>query len=357
MSKSSLDNLEEKALELLKKYPLCDSCLGRCFAKLGYRFENKERGKAIKTYLTLELDRRIKDHELEDLNEIKELLFNMGEDYSGIFEIYFSGEKFQERSCYICNSEIEEIKEDFFKKALDFLKKQGKVKYVLGVKLSEQISRIENEFVFTNGLIYYESIRNEIKREVGKMLAKEGYEPCMDRPDVVIIYDLGTRSIYTISKKYKTLYLYSRLSRRIPISSWYAKDSLEEEFSGKEILVPFTEPSEVRILDEYPIIISDEDRDKIEVKGYFLRKVGKIAGREISSIMTSRPEKRIYSVLLYSKEEIGENVLNNIRLLTIEARDFKELKEKLESIHGEIISIDLIQSEGKHKILENKVTL
>ncbi len=356
MSKSSLDNLEEKALELLKRYPLCDSCLGRCFAKLGYKFENKERGKAIKTYLALELDRRIKDHELEDINEIKEILFNMGKDYSGIFEIYFSGEKFQERPCYICNSEIDKIKEDFFKKALDFLKKNGKIKYVLGVKLSEQLSGIENEFVFNNGLIYYESIRNEIKREVGKMLVKEGYEPCIDNPDVVIIYDLGIRNIYTISKKYKTLYLYSRLSRRIPISSWYAKDSLEEEFEGKEILVPFTEPSEVRILDEYPIIISDEDRDSIEIKGYFLRKIGKIAGREISAIMTSKPEKRVYSVLFYSKEEIGEKVVGNIRLLTIEAKDFKDLKKKLENIQGEIISIDLIQSEGKYKILENKVT-
>ncbi|MEM4139481.1 MAG: pseudouridylate synthase, partial [Sulfolobaceae archaeon] len=38
-----------KALELLSKYPLCDSCLGRCFARLGYGLENKERGKAIKT--------------------------------------------------------------------------------------------------------------------------------------------------------------------------------------------------------------------------------------------------------------------------------------------------------------------
>jgi len=356
MSKNSLDNLEEKALELLKKYPLCDSCLGRCFAKLGYRFANKERGKAIKTYLVLELDRKIKDHELEDLNEIKEILFNMGKEYSGIFEIYFSNEKFQERTCYICNSEIEEIKEDFFKKALDFLKKRGKVKYVLGVKLSEQLSRLENEFIFSNGLIYYESIRNEIKREVGKMLAKEGYEPCIENPDIDIIYDLGTRSIYTISKKYKTLYLYSRLSRRVPISSWYGKDSLEEEFNGKEILVPFTEPSEVRILDEYPLIISDEDREEIEAKGYFMRKIGKIAGREISAIMTAKPEKRIYSVLIYSKEEIGERVLGNIRLLTVEARDFKELKEKLKDIKGEIISIDLIESEGKHKILENKLT-
>ena len=44
----------EKALSMLNKYPLCDHCLGRQFALLGYSIENNDRGKALKLGLTLQ---------------------------------------------------------------------------------------------------------------------------------------------------------------------------------------------------------------------------------------------------------------------------------------------------------------
>ena len=44
----------EKAFEMLSKYPLCDHCLGRQFALLGYSMENNVRGKALKVSLTMQ---------------------------------------------------------------------------------------------------------------------------------------------------------------------------------------------------------------------------------------------------------------------------------------------------------------
>ena len=44
----------EKTLTMLRKHPLCDNCLGRQFALLGYSIENKERGKALKLSLILQ---------------------------------------------------------------------------------------------------------------------------------------------------------------------------------------------------------------------------------------------------------------------------------------------------------------
>ncbi len=41
----------EKSLQILREYPLCDSCLGRLYAQMGYAVENWERGAAIKTLL------------------------------------------------------------------------------------------------------------------------------------------------------------------------------------------------------------------------------------------------------------------------------------------------------------------
>lgn len=357
--KNFSDSILAKAFELLSKYPLCNSCLGRCFARLGYKLTNEERGKAIKISLILELDRKIKDHELSELNEIREVLYNIGRQYAGIYDIYFAEGEFQERPCYICNSEIEAIKKDFFEKTLSLLKKisesNGKINYVLGVKLSERLKEIENNFVFQNGLVYYESIRNEIKREVGKMLSKEGYPPSIENADLEIVYDIDTRTIYTVSKKFKNLYVYNRLSRKVPISSWYSTNSLENSL-GAKIIVPFIEPSDVRILDEYPIIL-EKDNDIIEVRGYFMRKIGQISKREIAFLMTTKPTKRTYKVLFYSKNENkdAEKIYDNIYQVFIEAKNFQELKEKLNQIQGEIISIDLVSSEGKHKNFETKL--
>ncbi|ARM76595.1 pseudouridylate synthase [Acidianus manzaensis] len=362
MKNYSADNFLDKAYDLLSKYPLCDSCLGRCFARLGYKLENKERGKAIKISLILYLDKKIKDHQLEDLSQIKDILYNIGKDYSGIHEIYFTSEEFQQRTCYLCNSEIEEIKEDFYKKALTLLKKlseenKKEIKYVLGVKLSDQIKELEKNFVFENGLIYYESMRNEIKREVGKQLANNGYSPGIDNPDIEIVYDLDTKNIYTISKKTRILYVYNRLSRRVTLSSWYSDNSLENSINA-QIMIPFTEPSEVRILDEYPIIL-DIDKEKIQTKGYFMKKIHEISGREISFIMSTKPIKRTYKILYYSETEQkdSERIYNNIYQKIINAENFEDLKNKLKDINGEIISIDLISSEGKHKNLETKLNL
>ena len=48
----------ELARALLKRYSLCDYCLGRQFATLGHGLTNSERGKAIKLLLVLEGSRR-----------------------------------------------------------------------------------------------------------------------------------------------------------------------------------------------------------------------------------------------------------------------------------------------------------
>jgi Predicted pseudouridylate synthase len=55
------------------------------------------------------------------------------------------------------------------------------------------------------------------------MLSKGGFEPQMDSPEVELIYDMESRAVITLRKNHKYLYYYVRLSRGIPISSWYSK--------------------------------------------------------------------------------------------------------------------------------------
>ena len=48
----------EKTHEMLEAHPLCDHCLGRQFALLGYGLDDQQRGKTLKLLLTM------KNHQL-----------------------------------------------------------------------------------------------------------------------------------------------------------------------------------------------------------------------------------------------------------------------------------------------------
>ena len=43
----------EKSRRMLREYALCDHCLGRQFALLGYGLDDRKRGEAIKILLTM----------------------------------------------------------------------------------------------------------------------------------------------------------------------------------------------------------------------------------------------------------------------------------------------------------------
>ena len=63
----------EKAFEILSKYPLCDHCLGRQFALLGYSMENNVRGKALKVSLTMQASELNAEKKPEGIKRLKVL--------------------------------------------------------------------------------------------------------------------------------------------------------------------------------------------------------------------------------------------------------------------------------------------
>ncbi len=353
MESFSLSNdVLNKALQLLKKYSLCDSCLGRCFAKLGTGLTNAERGKAIKISLILQLDYLIKEHKIKDLNEVKEILLNMKETAEEFYKLYFTDEDFKSRECYICADQLDELKNDFLKKSLEVLK-SGKTKsYILGVKLSDYLKMKENKFVEENNLIYYESIKNEIKREVGKKLASLGFPPEMDNPEMEVLYDISSRTVITEAQHKYYLYFFNRIRRNVPLVNWYSKDgkSLENAIQVMPTTY-FSEPSEVRIFDEYYILLKDYDKDYVDLPiGYVMKKGGVVSKKEREALLQIKPSSRTYRVVVYSpqNEPAGGNKLaGNFYELIISAKNYAELKEKLKDY--QVLAIDLIDSRGKHK--------
>jgi hypothetical protein len=66
----------ERAMQMLHAHALCDHCLGRQFASLGYNIENKERGKSVKLSLTLQASVLAQLENAEGLRSLKVLAVN-----------------------------------------------------------------------------------------------------------------------------------------------------------------------------------------------------------------------------------------------------------------------------------------
>jgi tRNA pseudouridine synthase 10 len=159
----------DKAIEVLSKYPLCDRCLGRLFARLGYGWTNKERGDAIKRLVVMRFHERI----LKNDPEAKELFIkiapNIGEQASGLYKL-LTGKELEIRRCYICGNRLDEFIKEKAKEALTLLKAYDIDKFVVGVKVEKDIIEAEESLRREFGLEYGESIKSEIRREIGKMI-------------------------------------------------------------------------------------------------------------------------------------------------------------------------------------------
>ncbi len=165
----------------LASYKLCDSCLGRQFAKVEHGITNEERGK-----------------------KIRELLGMEPVDY---------------KECWLCQGLMAET-EKFADMVIEALKDYEFNTFLVGCKVDEEILDRENKIATP----YAESIKREINREVGKMVAKKVDKPAeFVHPDIVAIvntiYDfveLDVRPVYIYGR-------YRKLVRGIPQTKWYCR--------------------------------------------------------------------------------------------------------------------------------------
>ncbi|MCK4474288.1 hypothetical protein KAU30_00490, partial [Candidatus Bathyarchaeota archaeon] len=162
----------EKALRMLEKYPLCDHCLGRQFALLSHGMKNCERGKCIKTVLTLQAHALSGGKEgIETLKVLaangfsetaKEILHKMKKRISA---------KTLPRACFLCEDRFKCIK-DLAERAVNELKNCEYRNFLVGVELPVAVEEREDEFKAEFEVSYGESMRNEFGRAIGKKIAE-----------------------------------------------------------------------------------------------------------------------------------------------------------------------------------------
>ncbi len=215
------ENIIDKAMKILEKYPLCNNCLGRLFGGLGRGLTNEERGRAIKTVLLMELHRRLLEEWQEHREKALKIMENIGEIATQLYQQYFL-ENLSNKKCYICGKHsLNELIEKYAREAIEILRELEARTFIVGVKKDSIIEKREETIIKEYDLKYYESVRNEIKREVGKKIQLLSSIPVdFVKPDIVILIDLDNDRIEPVIMPLYLKGRYWKRGRMISQSIW-----------------------------------------------------------------------------------------------------------------------------------------
>lgn len=187
--------LLERIICLLKR-PICDNCLGRLIsAQLLTGLSNKERGRIIRSFIAL----------LIDSGERFEVDLS---NFSGFKFMNFKQKIPPKKKCYFCSGffskEIQSYAEKIMKKVKDYEFET----FLVGCVPTETMLIREEKAFEEIGVEFVESIREEITRELGKIISrklKKKFKP--KDPDLTIIVDLNKEGI---SLQVKSIYVYGK---------------------------------------------------------------------------------------------------------------------------------------------------
>ncbi|NVM27390.1 MAG: tRNA pseudouridine(54/55) synthase Pus10 [Candidatus Helarchaeota archaeon] len=213
-------SIAQSARQLLMKYGLCDSCLGRQFALLGRNMTNSERGKSLKLYLTL-TGSKLKEKE-EDIEAIEFLktLADHGAFQPAIATLkQFGIDVDSPTPCYICGGFMDKF--DEFKELIQ--KRLAKLEFntfLIGTRVPAGIIEREDNFRAEFNIEFGESIKAELNREIGKRLQTTEKEVSFESPDVVAVINPVSQEIELQVNPLFVYGRYKKLKRGISQTRW-----------------------------------------------------------------------------------------------------------------------------------------
>ncbi len=200
--------LMEKSLKILKKGYVCDNCLGRFFAQLLKASSNKERGKAIKAVIAMQIDSG-KSFDI-DMANLGDFVFRNAK-----IKIPKAGK------CRICKGlfgNAEKISDEVVKKLSELEFRT----FLVGTKMSNELAQNEESLWEEFGTDYCEPMKAEINREVGKLVEKKTKKTAdFDNPDINVVIDLGDSRIRLQINSLWIYGGYKKLVRGIPQTRWF----------------------------------------------------------------------------------------------------------------------------------------
>lgn len=221
MNKGLIANYDliNKACLILSYIPLCDRCLGRFFANYGKGLSNKTRGLAIKTLITMLLPRLKNEFKIDSLVKIvTNMKFKPAINTLRYLEVKIEE---NEQKCYICEDSLDAIIENYCLKILKETLNYEFKNFLIGVHIPKEIIIREEEIIGHFKIETYESIKNEIKREISKIIQQRtGKQPNFLNPDIVFIINLVNNRVEIESKPLFIYGRYVKAGRRISQVPW-----------------------------------------------------------------------------------------------------------------------------------------
>ena len=217
-------DLLEQAAQMLTANALCNHCLGRQFALLGYGLENRSRGKAIKLLLAL------KGHQLllaEDRTGVALLKT------TAVHESFTMSREVLKRlkrrcpgveACYLCEDTFEKVRV-LAESACAVLSCYEFATFLVGVELPLHVPEREDEFKARFDVTHGESIRSQFSRDIGKILCElTGKEVDFQTPDIVVLVNPFTGQFRLQVNPLFVAGRYRKLVRGIPQSRWLCRE-------------------------------------------------------------------------------------------------------------------------------------
>lgn len=214
----------ENAQKMLEKQPLCDNCLGRQFALLGYELGNQKRGETIKVLLTMTAHRLVSSEKKKGISLLKTLAVNGSSEMAAKIVKKMGKRVKKKRVCYLCEGRFKSLLE-LVDKAVKELKDYEYTTFLVGIELPTEVEEREDEFKAEFAVQHGENMRNEFSREIGKRIAEATNKNAEHKkPDITVLINPFTEKLTLQANPLYIAGRYRKLIRGIPQSTWFCRE-------------------------------------------------------------------------------------------------------------------------------------
>jgi tRNA pseudouridine synthase 10 len=216
--------LLKKAQEMLETYPLCNHCLGRQFALLGYGMNDQKRGETLKLLLTMKNHKLALSGKKTGFSTLRVLAANGSFDMATEILHKMRKRARKKRECYLCQGLFKSL-DKLVENVLEKLELYEYATFLVGIELPTMVEEREDEFKARFDVEYGESMRNEFSRDIGKRLSALTKKIAEYRkPDVVVLINPFAGQVTLQSNPLYIQGKYRKLVRGIPQSKWLCRN-------------------------------------------------------------------------------------------------------------------------------------
>ncbi|MEM4314862.1 MAG: tRNA pseudouridine(54/55) synthase Pus10 [Nitrososphaerota archaeon] len=214
-----MTGVDETAISILSKHPLCDYCLGRQFARISTGLSNRERGRAIKLVLLMDA------WKAGDREKLTILAVNAGVEAAADEVARLSGERPQQNPCSICGGRLsEETFRTMAEKIVANLAEYEYRSFLVGASVPALVRELDDNIRSAYGLDTGEDFKNDVTREVGKLINMyTGAVTDHLTPDITVIVNIFTEAHQIIPSPLFIRGNYLKHQRNIPQSVWHCR--------------------------------------------------------------------------------------------------------------------------------------